>query len=101
MWLWISAVPRWRNCTSGWPAVPRVLVWTTRAFSPSLYNYTFQLANGSWPYSNSHCLVLTGYDDETCYLADPMLEVESVDRQLFAERYVEWGKYAVVIVASE
>jgi len=25
------------------------LVWTTRAFSPSLYNYTFQLANGSWP----------------------------------------------------
>lgn len=48
-----------------------VLVWTTRAFSPSLYNYTFQLANGSWPYSNSHCLVLTGYDDETCYLATP------------------------------
>lgn len=78
-----------------------VLVWTTRAFSPSLYNYTFQLANGSWLYSNSHCLVLTGYDDETCYLADPMLEVESVDRQLFAERYVERGKYAVVIVASE
>lgn len=78
-----------------------VLVWTTRAFSLSLYNYTFQLANGSWPYSNSHCLVLTGYDDETCYLADPMLEVESVDRQLFAERYVERGKYAVVIVASE
>jgi len=30
-----------------------------------------------------------------------MLEVESVDRQLFAERYVERGKYAVVIVASE
>lgn len=74
-----------------------VLVWTTRAFTAPLYNYTFQLSNGSWPYSNSHCLVLTGYDGETCYLADPMLEVEAVDRDLFAQRYVERGQYAVVI----
>lgn len=78
-----------------------VLVWTTRAFSDPLYNYTFQLADGSWPYSNSHCLVLTGYDDETCYLADPMLEVEEVDRELFGYRYVERGRYAVVIVEAE
>lgn len=78
-----------------------VLVWTTRAFSDPLYNYTFQLPNGSWPYSNSHCLVLTGYDDETCYLADPMLEVESVGRDRFAECYLERGQYAVVIVEEE
>ena len=77
-----------------------VLVWTTRAFSAPLYNYTFQLPNGSWPYSNSHCLVLTGYDTDTCYLADPMLEVESVERELFEQRYTERGKYAVVIVAQ-
>lgn len=75
-----------------------VLVWTTRAFSAPLYNYTFQLPNGSWPYSNSHCLVLTGYDTETCYLADPMLEVQSVNRELFEQRYTERGQYAVVIV---
>lgn len=78
-----------------------VLVWTTRAFSDPLYNYTFQLPNGSWPYSNSHCLVLTGYDDETCYLADPMLEVETVSRDRFAECYLERGQYAVVIVEEE
>lgn len=77
-----------------------VLVWTTRAFSAPLYNYTFQLANGSWPYSNSHCLVLTGYDLNTCYLADPMLEISQVDREIFAQRYAERGQYAVVIVPS-
>lgn len=75
-----------------------VLVWTTRAFSDPLYNYTFQLRNGSWPYSNSHCLVLTGYDTDTCYLADPMLEVSEVERELFEQRYQERGEYAVVIV---
>lgn len=78
-----------------------VLVWTTRAFSDPLYNYTFQLADGSWPYSNSHCLVLTGYDEETCYLADPMLEVEEVERELFDYRYEERGQYAVVITEAE
>lgn len=78
-----------------------VLVWTTRAFSDPLYNYTFQLPNGSWPYSNSHCLVLTGYDEEICYLADPMLEVETVERDRFAECYLERGQYAVVIVEEE
>lgn len=75
-----------------------VLVWATRAFSEPVYNYTFQLPNGSWPYSNSHCLVLTGYDTDTCYLADPMREVESVDRELFELRYTQRGQYAVVIV---
>lgn len=74
-----------------------VLVWTTRAFSDPLYNYTFQLPNGSWPYSNSHCLVLTGYDTETCYLADPMQEISEVDRDRFALCYEERGSYAVVI----
>lgn len=77
-----------------------VLVWTTRAFSDPLYNDTFQLPDGSWPYSNSHCLVLTGYDLDTCYLADPMLEISQVDRNIFEERYQERGQYAVVIAAT-
>ena len=74
-----------------------VLVWTTRAFSEPLYNNTFQLEDGSWPYANSHCLVLTGYGEEVCYLADPMLEVTQIDKDTFAERYVQRGKYAMVI----
>lgn len=77
-----------------------VLVWTTRAFTDPLYNDTFQLPDGSWPYSNSHCLVLTGYDIDTCYLADPMLEVESVDRETFADVYTERGQYALVITEA-
>ncbi|WP_346668444.1 C39 family peptidase [uncultured Subdoligranulum sp.] len=78
-----------------------VMVWTTRAFSEPLYNDTFLLPDGGRPYSNSHCLVLTGYDDDTCYLADPMLEVETVERERFAESYLERGQYAVVIVPTE
>ena len=78
-----------------------VMVWTTRAFSEPLYNDTFLLPDGDRPYSNSHCLVLTGYDDDTCYLADPMLEVETVERERFAESYLERGQYAVVIVPNE
>lgn len=77
-----------------------VLVWTTRAFTDPLYNDTFQLPDGSWPYSNSHCLVLTGYDIDTCYLADPMLEVESVDRETFDDVYTERGQYALVITEA-
>lgn len=78
-----------------------VLVWTTRAFSDPLYNYTFQLPNGGWPYANSHCLVLTGYDSETCYVADPMLEVTQTDRETFARSFVDRGRYAVVILPEE
>ena len=74
-----------------------VLVWTTRAFTDPLYNYTFTLADGSWPYSNSHCLVLTGCDADNYYFADPMLEITSIDRDTFSKRYAEMGSHAVVI----
>ena len=87
----------YQRVAGGYP----VMVWTTRAFSEPLYNDTFLLPDGDRPYSNSHCLVLTGYDDDTCYLADPMLEVETVERERFAESYLERGQYAVVIVPTE
>lgn len=74
-----------------------VLVWTTRAFTEPLYNYTFTLADGSWPYANAHCLVLTGYDADNYYFADPMLEVTAIDRETFALRYAQLGSRAVVI----
>lgn len=45
--------------------------------------------------------VLTGYDEEVCYVADPMLEVSVVSRGRFAEAYLERGAYAVVIVPNE
>ena len=74
-----------------------VLVWATCAFTEPLYNYTFTLADGSWPYSNSHCLVLTGYDEDNYYFADPMQEITEIDRDTFALRYEELGSHAVVI----
>lgn len=74
-----------------------VLVWATRAFTEPLYNYTFTLADGSWPYSNSHCLVLTGYDEDNYYFADPMQEITEIGRDTFALRYEELGCHAVVI----
>lgn len=78
-----------------------VLIWTTLAFSDPVFNYTFQLPDGNWPYGNSHCLVLTGYDEENCYLADPLQLVEEFDRNLFAYRYEERGQYAVVITKED
>ena len=74
-----------------------VLVWATRAFTAPLYNYTFTLSDGSWPYSNSHCLVLTGYDEDYYYFADPMQEITRIDRDTFALRYEQLGSHAVVI----
>ena len=74
-----------------------VLVWATRGFTEPLYNYTFTLADGSWPYSNSHCLVLTGYDEDNYYFADPMQEITEIGRDTFALRYEELGCHAVVI----
>ena len=78
-----------------------VLVWTTRAFSDPLYNYSFQLPNGGWPYSNSHCLVLTGYEDNQFYLSDPLETYESVRQQKFMEIFTAMGSRAVVITPKE
>lgn len=74
-----------------------VLVWATRAFTEPLYNYTFTMDDGSWPYANSHCLVLTGYDEDNYYFADPMQEITEIDRDTFALRYEQLGSHAVVI----
>ena len=74
-----------------------VLVWATRAFTEPLYNYTFTMDDGSWPYANSHRLVLTGYDEDNYYFADPMQEITEIDRNTFALRYEQLGSHAVVI----
>ena len=78
-------------------AAVNIPVVATCAFTEPLYNYTFTLADGSWPYSNSHCLVLTGYDEDNYYFADPMQEITEIGRDTFALRYEELGCHAVVI----
>mgnify|MGYP003369125312 CR=1 FL=1 len=78
-----------------------VVVWATRMLESSRYSDSFLLPDGSWPYSNSHCMVLTGYNTESCYLDDPMLELSEVSSSLFAQRYQERGQYAMVIIPTE
>ena len=56
------------------------------------------MADGSLPYSNSHSVVLTGYDSEGCYVADPMYEFSYASYEVFNWCYEARGSYAVVIV---
>ena len=45
------------------------------------------------------CLVLTGYDEDNYYFADPMQEVTAIDRDTFTLRYEQLGSHAVVITS--
>ena len=75
-----------------------VIVWTTRGCTAPTYSTNFMMADGSLPYSNSHCVVLTGYDSEGCYVADPMYEFSYASYEVFNWCYEARGSYAVVIV---
>ena len=74
-----------------------VIVWVTQRFEQPLYASTFWLPNGSSPYINLHCVVLTGYDAETFYLADPLCRTPSVDAETFTDIYEAMGRRALVI----
>lgn len=49
------------------------------------------------PYSNLHCLVLTGFDGISAYLCDPLVGRIVVRASVFAQRYQEMGERAVVL----
>ena len=49
--------------------------------------------------SNEQCMLLTGYDEDNYYFADPMQEVTAIDRDTFALRYEQLGSHAVVITS--
>lgn len=75
-----------------------VVVWTTRGCMTPTYSTNFMMADGTLPYSNSHCVVLTGYDSEGCYVADPMYEFSYASYEVFNWCYEARGSYAVVII---
>lgn len=56
--------------------------------------YTDQLF--VWP-GNEHCLVLTGYDEDTVTVNDPQSGETQYDRADFFRHYREIGRYALVI----
>lgn len=49
-----------------------------------------------WP-GNEHCMVLTAYDDQTVTVHDPLRGRRTYNRRVFFQRYVEVGRYAVVL----
>ena len=81
-----------------------VIIWATMNMAPTKKTTIWQTSSDKkiqW-LGNEHCLVLTGYDlpKNVVYVADPLqntTECVAYDMDLFAQRYAEQGKHAVVI----
>lgn len=78
-----------------------VIVWGTVNFTELDYSTAFLLPDGSYPLSNSHCLVLTGYDSENCYFADPLCQITSASHKNFDYVFHARGARAVAILPQD
>lgn len=78
-----------------------VVFWATLDFEPPITSPTIVLADGEALYTNLHCMVLTGYDGDTYYVADPLEERQTVDAETFEEIYTAMGSRAMVIEPIE
>lgn len=80
-----------------------VLIWATMHMEPSSPGDIWRLESGDlfqW-IAGEHCMVLTGYNETSYYLADPMTgEVMSYSKELAEMRYEEMGSQAVLIQAD-
>lgn len=77
-----------------------VLVWATITMhEPYKSGFQWILPDETvyTPFNNLHCMVLTGYDQENFYFADPVYGRRIVERSLFMDRYKKIGSYAVVL----
>jgi uncharacterized protein YvpB len=76
-----------------------VCVWATIGMVKTTkvqgwYNDSMELVTS---YKRLHCLVMTGYDEQYVYVADPLGQFTKVDRELFEDRYKSVGSQAVVL----
>lgn len=82
-----------------------VLVWATIDFKDVRLStkWTWTTASGQefTPYVDVHCLVLTGYEGNQFYLADPLGTYDSIRQQKFMEIFEDMGSRAVVITENE
>lgn len=78
-----------------------VVVWITLDLSkPYIGRFKWLLGNTGRvyePYSNLHCVVLTGWDRDTCTLMDPLQGICTVDQQAFLTCFEQMGRRALVI----
>lgn len=78
-----------------------VIVWITKDLSaPRTGGYTWLLADTGEtyvPYANLHCVVLAGWDGDTCTIADPLQGRRRVDAAAFLQCFRQMGSRAVVV----
>ena len=81
-----------------------VIVWGTLQFEPPRQSTTHSwLLTGTGeeyiPYSNLHCMLLYGYDEEFYYLCDPLYGYQAVEKARFAAIYGQMGRRAMALDA--
>lgn len=79
-----------------------VVVWVTLNYAaPQLDSSSWQLADGTvyCPYSNLHCVVVTGLSGTQYQIADPISGMRTVGRDTFWGSFSAMGSRAVVIAA--
>ena len=75
-----------------------MIVWATLNMDTRLFSsFHWTLPSGEeyYPFSNLHCMVLTGYEGDTFTLMDPIEGTVTVDREQFMSRYWTIGERAV------
>lgn len=77
-----------------------VITWVTISMMDTYPSAKWRLEDGTdftWP-ANEHCMLLIGYDGESCYFNDPYVgKTVKYSKELAEKRYNELGKQAVVI----
>lgn len=77
-----------------------LVVWVTLGYAAPRYSeFTWLLEDGTAyrPYSNLHCVVLTGEEDGQYRVADPISGFAWVDKDLFWDSFSAMGCRAVII----
>lgn len=80
-----------------------VIVWATQYMEKRPYIIKSWEENGltfNWK-APLHCMLLTGYDEDTVTLTDPIYGVVEHDRELFETRWHQMGEQAVVLEKAE
>lgn len=78
-----------------------VILWVTIDMKESYDGMQYYLEDDTlytWK-AREHCTVLCGYDEESYYIMDPLVDGEIVayPKELVEKRYIEMGKNAIVI----
>ena len=74
-----------------------VQAWVTIDFAAPTYYDTFYLPNGTLPYANLHCVVVTGMTETTFTINDPLEGTYTVPQETFEAVYTALGNRAVIL----